>query len=58
MKKLELKLIKTENGITATDFEGGKIHYFDETDEARQQFVKFIVDEFINREVDNGRKYK
>jgi len=56
-KTVELKLTKTTAGITASNEVDGTIDYFDETPEARQQFVQFMVDQFINKEVANGKKY-
>ncbi len=56
MKKLELKLIKTDAGITAANETNDTIDYFDESEEARQRFVQYMVD-FINTEV-GGKKYQ
>lgn len=61
MKKqteVKLTLVKTAAGITAANETKGTVDYFDETEEARQQFVLFMVDNFINKEVDGGKKYK
>lgn len=56
-KKIELKLIKTSNGITAANDEESRIDMFEDTDDGRKEFVKYIVDTFLNKEVDGGRKY-
>jgi len=55
--KVELVLVKTDKGITASNEAEGTIDYFDETEEARQQFVLFMVDNFINKEIAKGTKY-
>ena len=57
-KKIELSLIKTAEGITATNKEESTIDMFDDDDEGRKSFVEYMVENFINKEVDNGRKYK
>lgn len=49
--KIKLELVKDENGITAANETEGTIDHFDETEEARKEFVLFMLDEFINKEV-------
>ena len=57
-KKIELSLIKTAEGITATNKEESTIDMFDDDDEGRKSFVEYMIENFINKEVENGRKYK
>lgn len=57
MKEIKLTLTKTEAGITAANESTGTIDIFDESENNRHSFVKYILDEFLNKEVDNGKKY-
>lgn len=52
MRKIKLELVKDNSGITASNETEGTIDYFDETEEARKEFVMFMLDEFINKEVE------
>jgi len=56
---IKLELVKDKSGITVTENHGntGVLHFFDETEEARKSFVKFMV-EFMNTEVKDGAKYQ
>lgn len=58
MKKLELKLIKTKTGVTAANEDKGIIDHFEDDDHGRKEFVKFMLEEFINKEIEDGRKYQ
>lgn len=51
-KRIELTLIKSNSGIIVANEDEGKIDYFDQTEEARKDFVKYMIEEFINREVE------
>lgn len=51
MKEVKLTLVKTEDGISATNESNSTIDYFDESEESRKEFVKYLLDEFINKEV-------
>lgn len=57
-KKIELQLIKDNTGITAANEAEGKIDHFDESEQARLKFIEFMLEEFINKEVEDGVKYK
>lgn len=50
-KKIELKLIKNEGGITAANEQESVIEFFDNSEEARKDFIMFMLEEFINKEV-------
>lgn len=58
MKNIELTLIKDDSGITASNEHAGTVDFFDESEESRQEFIRFMLDEFINKEVDEGARYK
>jgi hypothetical protein len=49
--KIKLELVKDENGIMASNETEGTIEFFDETEEARKEFVMYFLEEFINKEV-------
>lgn len=57
MKEIKLELVKDNSGITATNETVNTVDYFDESEEARKEFIKYLV-EFMNTEVDDGAKYK
>ena len=57
MKEIKLELVKDNTGITATNETANTVDYFDESEQARKEFVAFLVD-FMNTEVDDGAKYK
>jgi hypothetical protein len=56
-KEIKLELVKDESGIVATNEEMGQIVFFDEDEEGRRNFVLYMLDEFINKEI-NGKEYK
>jgi hypothetical protein len=56
-KEIKLTLIKNEAGITASNEDAGTIDLFDDSDEQRQEFIRYMLDGFINAEVDDGKKY-
>lgn len=58
MKEVKLTLIKTPEGISATNETESKVSFFEDDEESRKAFVLFMVDEFINKEVDGGKKYR
>lgn len=51
MKKIKLELVKDQYGITASNEDAGVIEYFDESEEARKDFIMYMLQEFINKEV-------
>ena len=56
-KEIKLTLIKNEAGITAANEDEGTIDLFDDSEQNRQDFIRFMLDEFINKEVTGGKKY-
>ncbi len=50
-RKIELKLVKDEYGIVVSNEDIGVIEFFDETEQARKEFLMFVLEEFINKEV-------
>ena len=56
--KVQLTLIKNATGITAVNEYESKIDYFDDAEESRKAFIKYMLDEFINKEIKDGPKYK
>lgn len=56
--KVQLTLIKNATGITAANEYEFRIDHFDNSEEARMDFMKFMLDEFINKEVKDGPEYK
>jgi hypothetical protein len=56
--QIKLELVKDNSGITATNEESSQVDLFDETDQGRQEFILFMLDEFINKEVEDGKEYK
>lgn len=57
-KQIKLELVKDEHGIAATNQQEGYVELFDEDDEGRTNFVLFMLDEFINKEIEDGKKIK
>lgn len=57
-KQIKLELVKDEHGIAATNQDEGYVELFDEDDQGRQEFVLFMLDEFINKEVKDGKEIK
>jgi len=58
MKQINIELIKDASGITAVNHDFGTVDYFDDSTESRKEFVQYLVDQFINVEVEGGYKYK
>lgn len=56
-KEIKLTLIKNEAGITAANEDEGTIDLFDDSEQNRQDFIRYMLDEFINKEVSGGKKY-
>lgn len=50
--QIKLELIKNEAGITASNQTTGIIDFFDETEEARKEFLLYFLQEFINKEIE------
>lgn len=57
-KKIELTLIKTKDGVTAANEAEGTIDFFDEEEQGRREFIEYMLQQFINKEIEDGRKYK
>lgn len=55
--QIKLELVKDEHGITAANEEAGSIDIFDESNEGRKDFVLFMLDEFINKEIADVNEY-
>ena len=58
MKEIKLVLIKNKEGYTIGNQTTGKIDLVSDDDEGRDTIVKILVEDFLNAEVENGRKYK
>lgn len=50
-KKIKLELVKDEAGITAANETQGTIEFFDESEEARKDFIMYFLEEFMNKEI-------
>lgn len=57
-KQVKLTLIKQDVGIIAENELDGRVDLFDNSEEARMNFMKYMLDEFINKEVLEGPEYK
>lgn len=57
-KEIKLILIKNEAGITVVNEAALTVDFFDESDQNRQAFIKYMVEEFINYEIFGGKKYR
>lgn len=56
VESIELVITKTKAGYSIINDTYGSVDYFEDDDEGRQAFVKYIA-EVMNTEVENGRKY-
>ena len=58
MKEIKLTLIKNKDGYTIGNQTAGKIDLASDDDEGRAAVVKILVEDFLNAEVEGGKKYK
>lgn len=58
MKEIKLVLIKNEDGYTIGNQTTGKIDLVSDDDEGRSVVVKILVEDFLNAEIEGGKKYK
>lgn len=54
---IELIIKKGPNGYTVGDEKSGTVDMFEDSDEGRSKFIKFLVDNLLNAEIPGGRKY-
>jgi hypothetical protein len=57
MKEIKLILTKTKDGYIVGNQTLGKIDYLGDSDADRSKLIAILVDEFINFELENGKKY-
>lgn len=58
MKEIRLQLIKTSSGYSIADKTNNTISFFEDDDIGRKAMVNFLIEELLNKEVENGRKYR
>lgn len=58
MKELKIELVKTSGGYQISNADAQSIDVFEDTDEGRKEFVRFLVNNVLNLEVEGGRKYE
>lgn len=55
---IELIIKKSPSGYIVGNEAAGNVQVFEDNDEGRTKFIQFLVDNLLNAEIPNGRKYK
>ena len=58
MKEIKLILIKNKDGYKIGNKTTEKMYLAADNDEGREAVVKILVEDFLNAEVEGGKKYK
>lgn len=58
LNEIRLGLIKTTNSFSVVNHDEATMEMFEDDDVGRKAFVQYMIDNFLNKEVDNGRKYR
>jgi hypothetical protein len=57
MKEIKLLLTKTKDGYIVGNETLGRVQYLTDSDKDRKALIAILVDEFINAELEDGKKY-
>lgn len=57
-KEINITLKKTKDGYTIGDETNARVLYFNDEDSSRKELIGYIIDNVMNIEIEDGRKYK
>jgi hypothetical protein len=56
-KQVKLVLTKTQDGYIVGNETLGKVDYLGDSDQDRKKLINILIEDFINVEIEEGRKY-
>ena len=57
-KSIKLTLVKDPDQLTVLDENNLRVVITDDSDQGRKEVIHYLVEEFFNKEVEDGRKYQ